>query len=309
MRFSESGLIMTTETVISQYFQHTPKRKAPTSTSSESPSPDSHQDPKKQLLHESFESMKSAESGRDPESVTVMDVLSDIKRQMGGLATKSDFNTMKTDFEKLANKVTERMEKMEARIFDVEKSVDAFKAENSSLRDENAELKGQVRRQEQKTKKVVSDQNDLEQYNRRWNIRVYNMPEQEGETSEDCTKKCCRLFTELIGVSTTEEDLEAAHRTGPLSNRKRPIIVRFQSKKLRDKVLGSRKKLKGKKMSVDEDLTSANYKLARDIFKHSSTIASWSSNGKIIAKLKNGKTVRVPFGCDIDAFFQKEMSA
>ena len=38
------------------------------------------------------------------------------------------------------------------------------------------------------------------------------MEERAGETANDCAKKCCRIFTDLIGVPTTEEDLEAEHR-------------------------------------------------------------------------------------------------
>ena len=59
------------------------------------------------------------------------------------------------------------------------------------------------------------------------------------------------------------------------------------SSKLRDKVIADMKKLKGKNVSVDEELTPASAKLARDAYKHSSTIAPWSSHGTVFAKLKN----------------------
>ena len=72
-------------------------------------------------------------------------------------------------------------------------------------------------------------------------------------------------------------------------------------------MLADRKKLKGKRVSVDEDLTPANDKLARDAYKHSSTIASWSSHGKVFAKLKNGKTVMIKYGRNVDNFLRKEM--
>ena len=74
-------------------------------------------------------------------------------------------------------------------------------------------------------------------------------------------------------------------------------------------MLANRKKLKGKGVSVDEDLTAANYKLARDAYKHLYTLASWSSQGKVFAKLKNGKTVGIKYGADINELFKKEMPA
>ena len=50
--------------------------------------------------------------------------------------------------------------------------------------------------------------------------------------------------------------------------------------------------------SLDEDLRAANYKLARDTYKHSYTLASWASQGKVFAKLKNGKTMRIKYVAD-----------
>ena len=74
-------------------------------------------------------------------------------------------------------------------------------------------------------------------------------------------------------------------------------------------MLANRRKLKGKGVSVDEDLMAVNYKLARDAYEHSYTLASWSSQGKVFAKLKNDKTVRVKYGADINDLFKKEMPA
>ena len=119
---------------------------------------------------------------------------------------------------------------------------------------------------------------------------------------------CCLIFTEGIRLPVKEDDLEAAHRTGPVvACRKWTIVVRFQSRKLPDKVLTDRKKLKGKRVSLDEDLTPANAKLVRDAYKHFSTIASWSLHGNIFAKLKRGKMVMIKYGTNLDDFLRKEM--
>ena len=100
----------------------------------------------------------------------------------------------------------------------------------------------QLRRQEQRTLRVLSDQND-----QRRNLRVYNVEEKAGETADGCARKWCQIFTDLIDVPTREEGLEAAHRTGPTTTgKRRPIIVRFQSRKLKDKVLANRRNLKKK---------------------------------------------------------------
>ena len=52
-------------------------------------------------------------------------------------------------------------------------------------------------------------------------------------------------------------------------------------------MLVDRKKLKGKKVSVAEDLTPANAKLAKDADKHSSTIASFED--RVQARSRGGR--------------------
>ena len=49
-------------------------------------------------------------------------------------------------------------------------------------------------------------------------------------------------------MDITEEDVEVAHRVGKFkSDRKRAIIVRFASRKTKEKVMAEKKKLKGSK--------------------------------------------------------------
>ena len=294
---------------ISEYFSRIAQKRKPSSTSSSDSSPvtEKIRQDKKRFFHEVSD---SCEEESENEMATIQTILDEIKRQFQTLATRDDIQQLKSDVDKLTSQVMLRLDKLEGRCFDAEKEIDSLKSDLTSVRKENAEMKEQLSRQEQKILSVLSDQNDQQQYDHRWNLRVYNVEEKAGETADDCAKKCCRIFTDLIGVPTTEEDLEAAHRTGPTTTgKRRPIIVRFQSRKLKDKVLANRRKLKGKGVSVDEDLTAANYKLARDAYKHSYTLASWSSQGKVFAKLKNGKTVRIKYGADINELFKKEMPA
>ena len=73
----------------------------------------------------------------------------------------------------------------------------------------------------------------------------------------------------------------------------RPIIVRFFDREKRDEVLSNRRNLKRKVFAVGEDLTYANYQVSMKATGHSATLALWSSNGRILAKVKNGRIVRL----------------
>ena len=156
----------------------------------------------------------------------------------------------KSDVDKLTSQVMLWLDKLDGRCFDAGKEIDILKSDLTSVRKENAKMKEQLRRQEQKILNVLSDQNSQQQYDHRWNLRVYNLEGKARDTTNNCAKKCCWIFTDLISIPTTEDDLEAAHRTGPtMTGKRHPIIIRFQSKKLKDKVFASWRKLKGKARS------------------------------------------------------------
>ena len=138
---------------------------------------------------------------------------------------------------------------------------------------------------------------------------MFKVPEKEKETAADCTAKVCAIFSDKVGIPITASDIEVAHRTGQRnSTRARPILVRFFDRKKRDSVLTNRRNLKNKGIVIGEDLTYANYQVFRKASEHSATMSVWSSNGKILAKVKNGRIVRVNIHTDLDEAFRRAMS-
>ncbi len=137
---------------------------------------------------------------------------------------------------------------------------------------------------------------------------MYGVPEKPGETVDECVQKCVDVFSTRLGVPVTKADIEIAHRSGkPGGARPRPILARFLSRRLRSSVLASRRKLKQTGISIGEDLTSLNYKLLKKTQITTASLTAWSSNGKILAKLKNGQTVRIEVSTDIDKAFARVM--
>ncbi|KAL8585490.1 hypothetical protein ACOMHN_066683 [Nucella lapillus] len=161
--------------------------------------------------------------------------------------------------------------------------------------------------QRRKEMKILhAAQNDHEQHGRSWNVR-----EEKGgeETADACLQKCIKVFSQQVGVPVTDRDVEVAHRAGkPGGTRPRPILVRFFSRRKKGQVLAERRKLKNSGVSISEDLTKANYLLLSKANKHSSTLAAWSSNGKVRTKLKNGVTVDLGIDSDLDEVFTKTMA-
>ena len=244
--------------------------------------------------------------------MTLQDAVRELKETMKVLATKSDVCELRDEMERLRTSLTNRMDKLEGAVFNLENDRDQLKTEMTQLKKENADLHQQLNQQTKATADLKRGLNDQEQHGRQWNLRVYGVKESPGETAEDCRERCRALFSTQLGVPTEMSDIEVAHRSGKPATlgsdaRPRPIIARLFSRRHRGEVLSVRKKLKGSGVSVGEDLTLANYKLLRSVSNHSATMSSWSSGGKINARLKNGKKVRVDITDDVDKMLSGEM--
>ena len=106
----------------------------------------------------------------------------------------------------------------------------------------------------------------LEQYGRRVNLRIYNVP--ESNSNIDDGEEMALPIAKEMNVNLTDMEIELAHRLGRKRNGKpRPIIVKFMCYKKRSHFISSKKKLKDSarfsNVFVAEDLTSLRAKLLR----------------------------------------------
>ena len=280
--------------MISSYFSRTGLKSNHSSTADESDvSISSENDSKKQ-------EKKRINTVVEDSDMAVQAALNNISRRLDTLATKVDVEQMRDEVKCLTKTFMEKLEKLEGRLFDTEVKVEKLESEVKSLKKVNETATG-IKQQDRRINQNERELNDLQQYSRRWNLRVFKVPEKEKETAADCTAKVCAIFSDKVGIPITASDIEVAHRTGQRSStRARPILVRFFDRKKRDSVLTSRRNLKSKGIVIGEDLTYANYQVFRKASEHSATMSVWSSNGKILAKVKNGRMVRVNIHTHLD---------
>lgn len=79
----------------------------------------------------------------------------------------------------------------------------------------------------------------------------------------------------------------------------RAIIVKFLSYQSKMTVLKNRRRLKGKRLYVNEDLTKINKDLFDTARKVLSDLSVWTADGKVLVKLVNNKVVRIKSKEDI----------
>lgn len=128
---------------------------------------------------------------------------------------------------------------------------------------------------------------ELEQYQRRNNLRVFGIPEADGE---DTDKLLVDMFKERLGVDISPDRLDRSHRVGEGKKRRsedgaerhRPIIVRFTSYRDRRIVFMAKRKLKATGITIREDLTSARVDLLKKATEKFGRGKAWTLDGKVM---------------------------
>lgn len=230
--------------------------------------------------------------------------LDNITQKLNELATKGDLQNLTTLF-------MDKIQQLETRLYGLETERDILKTDVEKVKRENVALRAEI---SSLRSSVSKEFNNTEQYSRRWNLRVFGIKQTQ---NEDVTEKCIKLFTEKVGVTTRADDVQVAHRvsTGHQSpqtqqetHRPPAVIVQFSSRRVRDEILRKRKVLARTGITITEDLTKKNFEILKKAQAHSCTTTAWSSNGKIIVQLKNGKKLKIDIDTDLDAFFNRHLA-
>uniref|UniRef100_A0A8D9BUR7 FP protein C-terminal domain-containing protein n=1 Tax=Cacopsylla melanoneura TaxID=428564 RepID=A0A8D9BUR7_9HEMI len=170
-------------------------------------------------------------------------------------------------------------------------------AENAKMQAMLEKQEEVITRQSEETRQLKIRVNELEQYSRRSNIQINNIPVVPDEKVETIV---CEMAV-AIGVPINfGVDIQAAHRVPTRGKSAQPIVVKFSNRQLRNKFIAEAKKhklsckdlnytkqLPNEKIYVNDHLSSDNKKLlyeARKCVKVKSAKSAWSSGGKIYIK-------------------------
>lgn len=171
------------------------------------------------------------------------------------------------------------------------KSLKEAQSRIQELSGEVDKLKAEVQRVEHVAQEKVDE---LEQYQRRNNLRFFGVPESRDEDTDGLV---LQLVKEKIGIDLPLDRLERSHRIGrPQSSgdsgqppRPRPIIVRFRSYRDRRDVFQKKKCLKGSGLTIREDLTSRRAGILRRAVELHGPRRVWTTDGRIIWEDAGGR--------------------
>ena len=133
--------------------------------------------------------------------------------------------------------------------------------------------------------KLQQQQDDLEQYGRRWNLLFHGIHEND---NENCEQKVRLLCEEKLKLKLPPGAVQRAHRIGSKkAERSRPIIVRFTDYNVKRSVYKNKRQLKGTRLLITENLTPPRQALYKQVRDCKSVSASWTNDGNIFVLFKD----------------------
>lgn len=180
-------------------------------------------------------------------------------------------------------KLLDKLERLESQLFDISLENDKLKEEVKYLRDERSVLVDEVKSLNDVVKVCRQNMNDLEQYTRRANIRIFGMTEKKNENNMELVRCVINLLTQKLGLKDLNTSkIDKVHRIGkPNNNYDRAIIVKFLTHSTAERVLQARRLLKGSHIVIKEDLTQTNATRLKKVNELECVETAWSHRGQL----------------------------
>ena len=150
----------------------------------------------------------------------------------------------------------------------------------------NSDKKDEVK--EKQNDELLDKMAELEDRNRRNNLRFSGIEEEPNETWEQSEEKVKQLLKDKLEIEGVK--IERAHRSGieryenDERNTKRTIIVKFLNYKEKQKIIDAfhKKKLWEKKIYVNEDFSKRTVEKRRELFRKAKDLREKGTKVKVV---------------------------
>lgn len=155
--------------------------------------------------------------------------------------------------------------------------LEKFQDSVNGLRSEVSQLKPQLLETNNRVEQ-------LEQFSRLNNLRLYGIPEQENENTDQTVIDICR---NKLNINLSPNHIDISHRLKTQVNGIRPILVRLVNRSTKKNIFNKKSKLKGSKIVIKEDLIHSKLLLLKDAQKCVPLKSIWTNDCKIFVKIDN----------------------
>ena len=165
------------------------------------------------------------------------------------------------------------LSKTTAEINAINANIRALEASRKTLEQENVARLAQL--------------DEQEQYSRRNCLVFHGVTEQQKDTTTAVTDLCSRS----LGVTVDSRSIDRSHRFGKPNGEPRPIIVKFTNYEQQQKISSVKRKLKGAKTAITENLTRRRSALLQKARSTTGLTAVWSMDGRMVCLTSSGRKV------------------
>ena len=176
---------------------------------------------------------------------------------------------------------------------------ESCKFDNDNSDDAIQKLESRVGDLESANEKLRLDSDAQEQYSRRNCLLLHGIPETELDTDAAVMSVC----SEKLGVQLTKASIDRSHRLGYRPNtsrdnrprsstgrdKPRPIIIKLTSYDTRRTIFAAKRKLKGTKLVITENLTKTRAQLLKKAREMDNVEHAWTIDGRIVCLLRSGR--------------------
>lgn len=132
----------------------------------------------------------------------------------------------------------------------------------------------------EENKKLIHKVNSLEQVNKKNNIRIFGLSEAR---QENLDQKVVDFFSSRLNVNISADKVVCYRNNIKTSAKSKPVTVKFLNHADKRLVISNRKKLKGSKMFLCDDLTTFNHNLLKTTQQLVGKSNAWTIDGRIYA--------------------------
>lgn len=255
----------------------------------------------------------SAEHGDLAESPLPLDRFESMLLRMSTVMTESFNRCIEKLITSVEEKLTLRLDVQSTETFNANQKIDQLEKRIEGLQKDNESLQSTVKSLTTRIETAIAGMDELEQHGRCDNLLLHGVAlptdgSREGDLSLIVTNI---LNTNISDLNLVPENISTAHRVSrgaqqsASSNPKPPtIVIRFTHKSVRNNVLANRRKLKGRGITLTEQLTSRRAGLLRKANEMvpGKIQSAWSQEGKILIKSFSNRIVHIENDGDLLPF-------
>jgi len=213
-------------------------------------------------------------------------------------------NTVTNLMKNLEHSTHKKIEQMiNEKVNDMQSKMDSLDFENKSLREKiehlektneikNKTINEQIEKTYGISKTAHKKANYNEQYSRKNNIKILNIPEAKEENEITLAKTVGQILKTHTEVDLQPIDIVALHRIPTKRGQIRPVLIKLRNNSAKSAIMRKRAPMKSNGYKLVDDVTKPNQGLINRLLLHPNIDSAWYFNGAVYGQTVAGERIK-----------------